>query len=220
MRLCHISDSHGKFNPLRGSFDIIVHSGDILPDPIGNPRFKDQIGLWQLDWVKDNIDNFKLWLGDHKFFFTLGNHDLANPYDFEKLLVNNGIDAVCLHDVITKVNKINFYGFPYVPYINGSFAYELFDPDMQDEVNQMINQINLKKVNVLVCHSPPKNILDLSYNNINLGSDIILSGLTKIKPNKMPSHYLCGHIHHSRGILVKHDICFSNAACYQQIIEV
>jgi Icc-related predicted phosphoesterase len=220
LRLCHISDTHGHLNPLQGFFDVIVHSGDFLPDPPGNPSFKDEIGLWQLDWVKDNIDSLKKWIGNYPFLFTLGNHDHVDPYDLEKLLRKNNIDANCLHDNIFKINDIGFYGFPFVPYINGSFAYERFEPYMQDEVNVLVEQVNAGKVNVLVCHAPPLNILDLSYSKHHLGSAIIASGLAKIKAKKLPSYYLCGHIHYSRGVMFKHNICFSNAACFQQILEI
>ncbi len=109
MRICHISDTHSYLNRLQGSFDVICHSGDFLPDPPGNPSFKDEIGLWQLDWMKDNMESIKKWIGDYPFLFTLGNHDHADPYEVEKLLIKNGINASCLHDDIIKVNNIGFY---------------------------------------------------------------------------------------------------------------
>jgi Icc-related predicted phosphoesterase len=222
MRLCHTSDNHGTFNPLLGHFDIIVHSGDFFPDPPGNPNFKEEIGKWQLEWLEENMIQFTKWIGNHPFLFTLGNHDHVNPLDFEKLLKSWGIDATCLHDAVITHKGINFYGFPYVPYINGSFAYEKELSEMIEEVEWMTNNINnTSLVDVLVCHCPPFGILDRSYNNNNWGSTAIADALNfKIKADKHPTYYLCGHVHHSMGIKIVNNICFSNAATFQQILEV
>jgi len=223
MRILHISDTHGSFVPLYGSFDIVVHSGDFFPDPPGNPPYKDQVGLWQLDWLKDNMLFFKEWVQNHPFLFSLGNHDHADPFEMEKLLIDNGIKAICLHDKINSFDNINFYGFPYVPYINGSFAYEREVPEMSVEVESMLKKIKSSYVDILVCHAPPYQILDLSYDQRHLGNSVMSNALLskKLSPdNNGPTYYLCGHIHHSRGLSMINNMLFSNAAVFQQIIEV
>ena len=79
MRVVHTSDNHGAFSPIKGrSIDVIIHSGDLLPDPDpSHGHKKDIIEYWQRKWVWDHIEQFKTWIGALPFLFTLGNHDFA-----------------------------------------------------------------------------------------------------------------------------------------------
>jgi len=225
LRICHVSDNHGILRPLYGNYNLIVHSGDFFPDPPGKPIFKKEIGKWQLEWLEDNIEDFIKWVGNNPFLFTLGNHDHADPNEVESLLKSYGITAFCLHDIIFKFKDIVFYGFPYVPYINGQFAYELNSTDMLKAVKYMVDKINnapySNLVNVLVCHCPPFKILDLSYSKANLGNTAMLDAINlNIKSNRLPEYYLTGHVHNSAGIIYKNNILFSNAATTRHIIEI
>lgn len=212
-------------NPLYGNFNSIVHSGDLFPDPPGKPKFKEEIGEWQLDWLKENIIEFTKWIGNHPFLFILGNHDHADPFKVEDLLRSYNIKIDCLHDSIVCHNGINFYGIPYIPYINGSFAYELQSDEMIKEINQIVKKINTAHhsslINVLVAHAPPYEILDLSYSGSHLGNTVMTEAFNnKIKKNRLPEYYLTGHVHHSNGILLKNDTLYSNAATTKHIIEI
>jgi len=222
MRLCHVSDSHGQFLPMYGRYDVVVHSGDFFPDPPGNPQFKDQVGLWQLDWLEHNIPAMKVWLNSSPFLFTLGNHDWADPTMMVQLLNNYGITAVCLHNKVIDYGNVHLYGFPYVPAINGQYNYEREVPEMKKEVRRMVNDINnADYVDILVCHAPPYQNLDLDISNQILGSPVIANALDyEINPDKMPSYYLCGHIHSANGISKRNDLVISNAARSKHIIEL
>jgi Icc-related predicted phosphoesterase len=205
-----------------GSYDVVVHSGDFFPDPPGDPQFKSQIGLWQLDWLQANLSTMKQWLNGSPFLFTLGNHDWAYPPVMEKLLNDNGIQAVCLHDRVVDFNSVHFYGFPYVPAINGQYNYEREIPEMRMEVKMMVDKINnADYVDVMVCHAPPHQNLDLASDNKILGSTVIANALDyEILPEKMPTHYFCGHIHNANGITMRNKILISNAARSKHIIEI
>lgn len=222
MRLCHISDTHGSFPQLYGSYDVIVHSGDFFPDPPGNPLFKEEVGKWQLEWLEDNIHHMLQWVNGRDFLFTLGNHDWADPFEMTKLLGEYGIKSCCLHDRVVDYGGVHFYGFPYVPAINGQFNFERELPEMQQEVNWMVDKINnADYVDVLVCHAPPHQTLDLSTDNKILGSTCIANALDYlIKEDKLPSYYLCGHIHNANGITMRNAVVVSNAARSKHIIEI
>lgn len=221
-RLCHVSDTHGQFVPMFGRYDIVVHSGDFFPDPPGNPQFKAQVGLWQLDWLQANLPVMKKWLNGSPFLFTLGNHDWAYPPMMEKILNDNGIKAICLHDEVVDFDDIHFYGFPYVPAINGQYNYEREVPEMQIEVKKMVDSINnADYVDVMVCHAPPYQNLDYDISGQVLGSRVIANALDyEIWADKMPSYYLCGHIHSGNGITMRDKILISNAARSKHIIEI
>lgn len=223
MRICHSSDNHGEFNSLYGQHSIVVSSGDFFPDPPGNPQFKAEVGAWQLEWLIDNIPHMKKWLNGSPFLFTLGNHDWADPFMMEKLLNENGIKSFCLHNKIVDFEDIHFYGFPYVPAINGQYNYEREIPEMQKEAKKMVHAINdADYVDVLVCHAPPYQTLDFDGRQyINMGSTVLAGALDyQIKQEKMPSMLLFGHIHSANGIVLRNKVLCSNAARTYHILEI
>src|SRR5260370_30002414 len=154
MRILHGSDTHGNFPKLRGFFDVVVHSGDLLPDSIDRSlSIKNQT-----DWVEEHINDFKTWLDGKPFLFTLGNHDFIPAELLEHILNSNGIKAYHLHDRIVSYGSANFYGFPYVPTIDGSYNYErMHGKDMVVNIDEMVSHLNQTYVDVLVAHCTPSN---------------------------------------------------------------
>lgn len=219
MRLLHCSDRHESFPELRGNFDCIVDSGDILPDP---PREEKEKAQWQLQWLEDHIEEYRQWLNDKPFLFVAGNHDRISPFEMEHLLNTNGIEAYCLHDKIVSHKGINFYGFPYVNPINGNYFYETESADMIHKVDQMVRDINLRAyVDVIVAHAPPAGILDYSFRNKeSYGIKAMTDAFSyKIDKNRRPRLYCCGHIHEA-AITMEYDMIISNAATSFHIIEI
>lgn len=223
MRLCHVSDTHGGFPRLHGKYDGVIHTGDFFPNSqhvmTGN---KVQEAVYQMEWLKSNVSNLKAQLQGHPFFFVLGNHDFASPEMIESFLKSEGVKAFNLVDKKVFYEGVNFYGFPYVPAIGGNvWNYEREIPEMQVEVDKMVQVLNESYVDVLACHAPIHKSLDLSYGNQILGSTVIANALDyKVSKDMQPSFYLCGHIHESHGITVRNGMVVSNAATTYQILEV
>lgn len=222
LRICHISDTHGTFNRLHGSFDVVLHTGDFLPDSqkltegnkVGQAKF-------QIQWLRDNIPEMRKWLQGHTFLFILGNHDFVSPEIMEAELISEGINAINLTDKVITYQGVNFFGFPYVPAINGMFNYEREIPEMQEEVKKIVEALNTSYVEVLACHAPIYNSLDLSNANKVLGSTVIADALDyQVKKEMQPAYYLHGHIHNAHGIKMRNGMLISNAATVQHIIEV
>lgn len=222
LRLCHVSDTHGKFPPLYGRFDAVIHTGDLFPNSAAafNGNRNDE-AKFQLQWLREHLGEFKSWLQGHPFLYVPGNHDFMASSCMEFELRKLGIEAFDLTDKTLNFKGVNFYGFPYVPYISGMWNYECHFPEMQKEIDKMVSVINSNYVDVLACHAPPYKMLDLTMGNEIVGCQAMATALDyKISNDMMPSYYLCGHIHEANGMTVRNGMMISNAATTRHIIEV
>lgn len=222
MRVCHISDTHGKFPRLYGRYDAVIHTGDLFPnshaafvgDRAGEMKF-------QLKWLRDNIGEFKSQLQGNPFLYVPGNHDFLDHNLMEFELRQVGVEAFDLTDKLLTFKGVNFYGFPYVPYISGMWNYERHFPEMQKEVDKMVEVVNNNFVDVLACHAPPYKMLDLTMGNEIVGCQAMATALDyKINKEMLPNYFLCGHIHEANGMSVRNGMMVSNAATTRHIIEV
>jgi Icc-related predicted phosphoesterase len=173
---------------------------------------------------KNNIEIIKKWVNGRDLLFTLGNHDFINPVEMEIILNENKIKAYDLNNKLITYNNINFYGFPYISYINGHFNYELDLADMNELFNNVLNVLNTSYVDVLAFHSPIYGILDLEFNT-NYGSSIIFDKLKySLDNDKIPIFYLHGHVHHYHGFdrlnIGNNILTISNAATTNHIINI
>lgn len=222
LRIMHVSDTHGNFPRLYGKFDVIVHTGDLFPNSHhvfnGNRAAE---AAFQEQWLRDQMPEFKKWLNGHPILYVPGNHDFLSSVILEKDLRSEGVEAFDLTDKMLTFQGVNFYGFPYIPAINGRWNYEREIPEMQKEVQNMVAELNKQYIDVLVCHAPMYKCLDLSLGNQILGSTVISHALDyQVSKDMLPAFYLHGHIHEAHGIAVRNGILISNAATTQHIIEV
>ena len=222
LRLCHVSDTHGKFPRLYGRYDAVIHTGDLFPNSHhcfnGN---KNQEMSFQLKWLRENMGEIKGWLQGHPFLYVPGNHDFLNSSLMEFEMRSVGLEAFDLTDKMLMFRGVNFYGFPYVPHISGMWNYERELPEMTKEVDKMVDVINNNYVDVLACHGPPYKMLDLTMGNEIVGNQAMNTALDyKIKKEMLPSYYLCGHIHEANGISERNGMVVSNAATTRHIIEL
>lgn len=222
MRILHISDTHGMFKPLfhvSSAFDIVVHSGDIFPD--FNGRFTARQASQEF-WLEKNIDKFKTWLNGKPFFLTLGNHDFADPNEVERILRGAGIEAYNLNDKLVSYQGKNFYGFPYVPIINGMWNYETDQNDMTTHITTMCRTMEHSRVDVLVAHCPPYGILDYcASQRMHFGNSLMTNALMyRVSKDRVPKMYLTGHIHSAKGIAVHEDTMYVNSATTQHELEL
>lgn len=210
MRLCHVSDTHGWFRPVPVDAELIVHSGDFLP----NKTF----GIWSIEtayqpkWIEDNSEKLKQWAGERPLLITHGNHDFINTVPHLQAI---GIDAHQLDDRRHDQDGVVFYGFPHVPAFSGQWNYET----SKTELTARTEAIDLDGVNVLVAHSPIFGVLDRNSNGNRCGSIPMWNRLQN--SSYVPEYFLCGHIHEaagrqewSRGITVY------NAATAQYTIDL
>jgi hypothetical protein len=92
---------------------------------------------------------------------------------------------------------VSFYGFPYIPWIAGEWFGELETRPMQKELETLVHVLDTLKPDVLVCHGPMHNVLDLSRGERCGSKDLAHTVFSVAK--HFPKHFLCGHIHESHG---------------------
>jgi len=198
-RIAHISDNHGWLYHDFEDADIIVHSGDFLPNSVarGHGPVKQEI-QYQTRWLIDNKDALKAWIKDKQFLFCRGNHDFMNPVP---LMQKFGIDAIDITEDIYWVDDLAFYGFPYIPWTGGGWSQELLPPEMSTKLDTVVKYINDGMVNVLVAHCPIYGILDKGHQSIGQrwGNNALKTAFDyKIKT--LPKALLCGHVHEDHGM--------------------
>lgn len=180
MIIQHISDTHGFIPELTG--EVIIHSGELYPN-ICNTKEK------QINWIKGMAFNKPM-------IFCAGNHDYHIPEQ-----------VIDITNKLIDYKGFSIYGFPYIPYIEGDFNYELRISDMKEAVRE------IPKVDILVSHAPLKHILDNG-----MGNSVLLNHL--MYNDLMPKYFLCGHIHESSGTSQFKDTIISNAACTSHWMKV
>lgn len=214
MRLCHISDFHGNFNLLdRYNLpdpDFWVWTGDMFSNnPNGQLNFQSEVD-WQIKEFEANSKLYKRIFKKIPIFIVDGNHDYINA---STQLLNLGLNVLPALPTPNTYGKITYSGFPYIPYMKGIYNNE--KPIM--DLNKVVEEAVQPEVNLLITHVPPSDILDMGRHN-NFGLKHLKRKLDA-NEHKIKLHCF-GHVHESRGIMLKGETLFSNAACSLNIVNV
>ena len=230
MIIRHVSDTHGDFPDPTQDFDITIVSGDIFPDPktttYSHPAYPYAARTYQENWILNNKQMLIDWSQGKHTYFIPGNHDFVEPkfvVGFLDWISVSNTYQLHTHNPGLHEKDVSLYGFPYIPWICGTFNYELDDFGMLTAVQNMRCEFNeFGYPDILVCHAPPYGILDKAYEH--LGNRRLLNMLTyDIHESLLPKLVLFGHIHENNGIEVKEfgstKILFSNAATTHNYLE-
>lgn len=205
MKIQHISDTHGYHHQIEieEGVNVICFTGD-----------ESNYLNWTLNAVE--FEKFLKWFAaleaEHKLFIP-GNHSTFvwhNERTAKHMLEQNGI--TWLHKTAKMIDGIKFYGDGTSPKY-GDWVY-MAKREKMDRHWQNIPE----DTNILLTHTPPKGILDLSENKSHELSCAGCGALRK-KIMKLPElavHFF-GHIHNYKNIMNTgtrsvENILFSNAA--------
>jgi Icc-related predicted phosphoesterase len=220
-RIAHISDTHGHLNQISQNADLIVHSGDLLPDaPMkfdGRNR-NEQSVEFQRNWLQENKDKIKDWIGEREFLYVAGNHDFLSAHEVANTLKSFGVNAIGLEDEAVVVQDVCFYGFPWVSTINSvAFWHQCSDNEMKMKIDKAKTAFASQQIEVLICHSPLFGVLDgvEQYGNSKLKHMI-----DHLDWHLKPNFILHGHIHEATGTALYKGAIVSNAATSENIIEL
>lgn len=190
MKFVIISDTHGYHHDLDlPDGDLIIHAGDFCH-------------MGQIDDAYDFLD----WYAELNFKYKLlvaGNHDFFAEEQPEKLaeLVSDRI--IYLNDSGVKINGTYFWGSPVQPDLAG-WAFGRY------RGYEMKNHWDLipPDVDVLITHTPPYGILDVTSLGNSRGCEELIKRLSVIAVKL----HVFGHIHASYGVGVIGDTTYVNAS--------
>ncbi len=218
LRICHVSDLHGYFIPLPKEFDVLVFSGDFFKfnqrKPNYGPERRREEIEFQTNWTRFNLPNIKKWLDGRPIVWCSGNHDFINPC---QILNDNGIEAIDIDEKVVEYKGLVWYGFPYVRYLIGEWNWELDPQHWRNECQNIVKRLkeakSLDKLDVLVAHSPPEGIVDMTDYNGRVGNPHMNAVINYALQKTLPL-YCCGHIHQAYGWTKTNGTLYSNAAIY------
>ena len=189
MKVFAISDMHGRLEGLdpKGA-DLVVVAGDF--------GIMKGWSAWQLydqvDWVNTHLAEWCASYPKTRFRFVPGNHDLFAEQPGLLSEVKLPENAKLLIDEDDVVDGVRIYGSPWVPTINGWWA---FEERREGQLRMAFGAIP-EGIDILLTHTPPKiprRKVDVSIdrNSPHFGSVELLDALR----TRRPRYALCGHIH-------------------------
>lgn len=182
MKIWHISDTHGYHDLLEiPKVNMVIHSGDA-----SNQRLPH---LNIFEYMK-----FLKWFGSLNIKYKIiiaGNHD--SSIESGSITIEDFTDKgiIYLENTLVNIKGIKIWGSPYTPnFGNWSFMKN------RSKLDKVWKQIPID-IDIVVTHTPPKGILDISENR---DHTIEYCGCNALKKNMIriePKLHLFGHIHNS-----------------------
>lgn len=198
MNITIISDTHSQHAELgRLSGEVLIHCGDMLN---------------MFDQSHDDFDAVDQWFGQQDFDLILctgGNHD----FELQKrsLYVDNPFrNAIYLEGRSHEYQGIKFFGAPWVPDLYGQAFYMDYG-DLEEKWSHIPGDVD-----VLITHTPPAGVLDVSSRGLELGCPHLTAAIERAQPRL----HCFGHVHASSGIASQNGTTFINAAIVNSHYEV
>ena len=198
MKLTIISDTHGEHEKLVGLVgDVLIHCGDMF-------------NMFNQD--DEDFDRMDAWFGRQDFDLVLctgGNHDFElqkRSCEAESPFQN----AIYLEGKVHEHKGVRFFGAPWVPDLFGQ-AFFTTDDDLCEKWSDIPIGID-----VVITHTPPAGILDISSSGLQLGCHHLLAAVERTSP----AIHCFGHVHASSGVKKVGDTFFVNAALVNSQYEL
>jgi Icc-related predicted phosphoesterase len=202
MKICFISDTHEQESRFEKDFisqsDVLIHCGDITHQ--GSTQ---SIGRF-IEWFSNQPATHKILIaGNHDLTLDIGK---SFPYvidDLKEQFKKNNINYLYNSELV--IDGVKFYGTPIQPYFC-NWAFNVNDISKREMYYEQIPE----DTDVLITHSAPHNILDLTIYGDITGCVALRNRIEKIKPK-----ISCfGHIHEAYGEIVVDGTQFINAAIW------
>lgn len=189
MKIWHISDTHGFHKQLiiPKDIDVVAFTGDESNNI--DPNLNHNEFLLFVNWFSKLDIKHKLFIPGNHSSFIFHNRKTAN-----EILKTNGITM--LDKTSITIDGLKFYGDPIVPrYKNWVY---MADREKMNKHWQLIPE----DTDILMTHTPPKGILDLTENINHQLEQTGCSALRK-RIQKLPNIkvHLFGHIHNNQDIV-------------------
>lgn len=194
MKICAISDSHSYHRDLViPEADVLLHAGDIT--------WKGELSI---------LGDFSNWLKDipikHKII-VCGNHELGIEHGNKRqpaLAMFADAGAIYLEDSGVEIDGIKFWGSPVSPFFHDWEWNRHRGKDISVHWDKIPDDTN-----VLITHSPPYGIGDMTIAGDNVGCEDLTRRINHLPNLKL---HVFGHIHPGYGLKKVGDIYFANAS--------
>lgn len=213
MRLGHISDHHGSIRETPFDCDIVIASGDMMPNwsygihAIEEPR--------QTQWLKENARRIgDCWTKGKPLVNVLGNHCYVDP---SPILRAAGIESYTLMSEMLTIDGLRMFGFPWIPVFHGTWNREIHEYEIEERLKPVAELIESGDIEVLISHAPLWGTLDKNSYGEHCGSKALMDMVYGLKkPLKLLA---VGHIHEQNGITtLPSGTVYSNAATTSRLI--
>jgi Icc-related predicted phosphoesterase len=195
MKIVAISDTHLQPVPELPSADMLILAGDVLNS--GSLKELHKFLAW-LATVREKYTHC---------LYVPGNHDKAiERLDREAMLsFFQPLATQVLINQQTTIESIKFYGFPYVPYISGHWAFECLHSEDggRHQMQRLLNAVPTEGIDVFISHGPVKGVLASRW-----GCPDLLNTILRLQPKV----FVCGHIHEEYGTKEFNGMRFYNVA--------
>ena len=193
MRMIITSDTHnGLYKNKIPKGDMFIHCGDLSITGTYN-----EID-YQLSIMSSLPHKYKIWIA--------GNHDILLEKEDE--LKTKYKNLIYLEDELIEVEGIKIFGSPWSPFFN-NWAFML---EMEEEIEKYLE---MPKMDILISHGAPINILDKNKDGINCGSYDLRERVFEL----MPKYHFFGHIHEGYGMIYHLGPVFVNASAFDYYKE-
>ncbi len=198
-----ISDLHGLIKGYTSpKCDLLLIAGDVGRH--GKDIYKDA------NWL---AYNFNPWLRQQPakhIVMIPGNHDVV--FD-EALSIVPKLDCHVLIDEMVEIEGLKIYGSPWsLEFYNWGF-------NLSEEKLAMVWEKIPEGLDILLVHSPPYGIMDmtqnLKYEQKRIGSPSLLKKIKEVRPK----YVIFGHNHGQPGMIEKDGIVFINATLLNDYYE-
>jgi len=201
MKLCCISDIHGKLNFKVPEADLLLIAGDLCP-AYHNAGMSIKR---QVDWLDSH---FRYWLLEQPITECVacaGNHDwIWEKYPHKVPQLNTNFHY--LEDREIEILGLKIYGTPVQPpFYNWAFNRS------KGAIQKYWDNIP-EGLDILLLHSPPYGIMDktssINYGSENIGSKSLKKRIDEVKPKIV----VFGHNHNEHGKIEQDGIIYINAS--------
>jgi len=190
LRITVISDTHLRHEELRlPEGDLLIHCGDLFDLARSEPADLERLDSW---FGKQAFDKIVCTGGNHDHVLEQARAHTLQPFR----------NAYYLEDEALKDRGFTIYGAPWVP----ALPTHAFHKDRAGLRNAWARVP--AGIDILVTHTPPKNILDRSSRGVSFGCPELARELKRISPRI----HCFGHVHASAGQARLGETLFINAS--------
>lgn len=192
MKICVISDVHGKWNKITiPECDILISCGD-----------------FSFQGEKHMVEDFHAWLNKQPakhVISVMGNHETwveKNFQEAKQLAIQKCPRVHFMDEGLVEIEGLSIWCSAITPFFC-NWAWNRYPEEIKDHWDKIPLDID-----ILVTHGPPYGILDKTVRGDLTGCQDLLNKLLKTKVK----YHLFGHIHESYGTLSQNNITFINAS--------